>query len=42
MFNKKYVVIIWGGVLSLLCSLPLSIQGGVDDSLVYYEQAIYI
>ncbi|MBC6500479.1 polymerase [Citrobacter freundii] len=42
MLNKKYVVIFWGGLLSLLCSLPLAIQGGFDDSLVYYEQAIYI
>ncbi|EDV0459455.1 polymerase, partial [Salmonella enterica subsp. enterica] len=42
MVKKKSVFAFLGLLCSLFFALPLAMQGGFDDSLVYYSQADYI
>ncbi|EAB9864496.1 polymerase, partial [Salmonella enterica subsp. salamae] len=42
MFKKKSIFVFLGLLCSILLALPLAMQGGFDDSLVYYSQADYI
>ncbi|EJS3276765.1 polymerase [Salmonella enterica] len=42
MFKKKSIFVFLGLLCSILLALPLAMQGGFEDSLIYYSQADYI